>query len=125
MSHPGSSKPQPRTATRTRSRQHPTGSRLRRSHGSSRPTPTASSPVVLRLLDTTPLTSAQEQALWRMSVRERVAAMYGGRLSLAELTAWSGRRPDQVPLIGGELAYLAMREPAWCEPARPAKEQAA
>jgi hypothetical protein len=67
-----------------------------------------------------PVPAAQAAQLWQMTTSQRVDAMYVGRLSLAQLTAWSARRPDEVPLIGGEFAYIAMRDPEWCEPSRPA-----
>lgn len=51
--------------------------------------------------------------LWRMSPTERVSAMWRGELSLGECQAWSRRRPDEVPLIGGEFAYIVMRTPDW------------
>jgi hypothetical protein len=51
--------------------------------------------------------------LWRMSRAERVAAMWRGELSLAECQAWSRRRPDEVPRIGREFAYIVMRTPDW------------
>lgn len=51
--------------------------------------------------------------LWRMTRPERVAAMWRGDLSLAECLAWSRRRPDEVPLIGKEFAYIVMRTPDW------------
>ncbi len=51
--------------------------------------------------------------LWRMSAEERAAAMWRGELSLPECLAWSARHPDQVPLIGSELAYIAMHTPDW------------
>ena len=51
--------------------------------------------------------------LWRMTAAERVAAMWRGELSLAECLAWSGRRPQEVPLIGNEFAYIVMRMPDW------------
>ncbi len=51
--------------------------------------------------------------LWRMSPEERVTAMWRGELSLPECLAWSARHPEEVPLIGGEFAYIAMRTPDW------------
>ncbi len=53
--------------------------------------------------------------LWRMSADERVAAMWRGDLSLAECLAWSGRFPDEVPLIGNEFAYIVTSTPEWLD----------
>jgi hypothetical protein len=57
----------------------------------------------------------QLDALWAMSSADRVAAMWRGNLTLFQLTRWSSRRPDEVPLIGGEFAYIVMRTPEWAE----------
>ncbi len=53
----------------------------------------------------------QEDALWRMSVDERVAAMYAGRLSWHQLTRWSSRHPEEVPELNAEFWFLAIRTP--------------
>ncbi len=55
-------------------------------------------------------------ALWAMTPAERIDAMWNGCLTLSQLTEWSGRRPDEVPRLGGELAYIVMRTPGWDEP---------
>jgi hypothetical protein len=61
--------------------------------------------------------SAEDSAaLWTMTPAERIEAMWAGRLTLSQLTEWSGRRPDEVPRLGGELAYIVMRTPEWDEP---------
>ena len=61
--------------------------------------------------------SAEDSAaLWAMTPAERIEAMWAGRLTLSQLTEWSGRRPDEVPRLGGELAYIVMRTPEWDEP---------
>ena len=57
----------------------------------------------------------QSEALWRMSAEERIAAMWDGRLTLHQLTQWSSRRPDEVPKIGGEFAYIVMSTADWIE----------
>jgi hypothetical protein len=67
-------------------------------------------------------TPAQEAQLWAMSPAERIAAMNEGRLSLTQLTAWSARRPSEVPLIGGEFAYIAMYDPEYCERAEGSRQ---
>lgn len=51
--------------------------------------------------------------LWRMTRAERIAATWRGDLSLAECLAWSRRLPDEVPLIGKEIAYIVMHTPDW------------
>lgn len=69
----------------------------------------------------TPLTVANDPsettALWAMSVDQRVEAMWTGTLTLSQLCAWSSRRPAEVPLLGGEFAWIIMRTPEWDEPA--------
>jgi hypothetical protein len=55
----------------------------------------------------------EPHALWSMSPGERVAAMWRGQLSLHQLCHWSARKPDEVPLLGGEFAWIAMRTPDW------------
>ncbi|MGA2928441.1 MAG: hypothetical protein ABSG43_21095 [Solirubrobacteraceae bacterium] len=61
--------------------------------------------------------SAEDSAaLWAMTPAQRIEAMWAGRLTLSQLTEWSGRRPDEVPTLGGELAYIVMRTPEWDEP---------
>lgn len=49
--------------------------------------------------------------LWVMSPAERVAAMHRGELSLDQLAAWSRARPDEVPLVNGEFAWIALSMP--------------
>jgi hypothetical protein len=61
--------------------------------------------------------SAEDSAaLWAMTPAERIEAMWAGRLTLSQLTEWSSQRPDEVPRLGGELAYIVMRTPEWDEP---------
>ena len=67
-----------------------------------------------------PLGEAREEqlaALWAMSPAERVAAMWRGDLTLYQLTRWSSRAQHEVPLLGGEFAWIVMRTPEWDEPA--------
>jgi hypothetical protein len=59
--------------------------------------------------------STQSQALWRMTPEERERAMWAGELTFAQLREWSSLRPDEVPKIGGELAWIAMKTPDWAE----------
>jgi hypothetical protein len=53
--------------------------------------------------------------LWTMSRAERVAAMWRGELTIRQLCQWSSRAQHEVPLLGGELAWIAMRTPEWAE----------
>lgn len=65
-----------------------------------------------------PIDDAREQqldALWAMSSTERVAAMWRGYLTLYQLSRWSSRAQDEVPLLGGEFAWIVMRTPEWAE----------
>jgi hypothetical protein len=67
-----------------------------------------------------PLGEAREQqlaALWAMSPAERIAAMWRGDLTLYQLTRWSSRAQHEVPLLGGEFAWIVMRTPEWAEAA--------
>jgi hypothetical protein len=63
--------------------------------------------------------SRQQQlaALWAMRPAERVAAMWRGDLTLYQLTRWSSCAAHEVPLLGGEFAYIVMRTPEWAEAA--------
>ena len=56
-----------------------------------------------------------DRDLWRMSRDERIRAMWAGELTLAQLCEWSSRRPSEVPRIGTEFAWIAMRTPEWAE----------
>jgi hypothetical protein len=59
----------------------------------------------------------QLDALWAMSSTERVAAMWRGDLTLYQLSRWSSRAQHEVPLLGGEFAWIVMRTPEWAEAA--------
>ena len=63
--------------------------------------------------------SAEEEylALWAMSRSERIAAMWRSKLTMRQLSKWSSRAPDEVPLLGGDFAWIAMRTPEWAEAA--------
>lgn len=61
----------------------------------------------------------QLQALWAMTAAQRVAAMWRGQLTRYQLSKWTSRAPHEVPLLGGEFAWIAMRTPEWAEPSRP------
>jgi hypothetical protein len=55
------------------------------------------------------------ERLWAMTRAERVAAMWRSQLTLQELAHWSSHAPHEVPLLGGEFAWIAMRTPDWAE----------
>jgi hypothetical protein len=55
------------------------------------------------------------RSLWQMNVAERIAAMRRGELTYEQLAAWGARHPDQVPLLDGELEWIAARTPEACE----------
>lgn len=54
-------------------------------------------------------------SLWRMTAAERVAAMWRRELTPLQLLRWSSRRPQEVPLLGGEVAWIVMDTPEWAE----------
>ena len=65
-----------------------------------------------------PIGEARDQqldALWAMSAAERVAALWRGDLTLYQLSRWSSRAQHEVPLLGGEFAWIVMRTPEWAE----------
>jgi hypothetical protein len=55
------------------------------------------------------------RALWAMTRGERIAAMWRGELSLRQLCQWSSRAQHEVPLLGGEFAWIVMRTADWAE----------
>ena len=67
-----------------------------------------------------PLGETREQqldALWAMTPAERIGAMWRGDLTLYQLARWSSRAQHEVPLLGGEFAWIVMRTPEWAEAA--------
>jgi hypothetical protein len=68
-----------------------------------------------RFLGVPPSTRERREWLWRMTVKQRVAAMYAGELSLADCLAWAARFPDEPPTISGEWAFIAIRTPEVAE----------
>lgn len=58
-----------------------------------------------------PTRDEQSQRLWEMSAAERLAAMYRSELSLFQCLQWAARRPQEVPLINDEFAFIAIRTP--------------
>jgi len=61
------------------------------------------------------ITEGESDALWAMTPFERTEAMWNGALTLFQLREWSARAPRQVPILGGEFAWLMMRTPEYCE----------
>jgi hypothetical protein len=55
------------------------------------------------------------RALWAMTRDERIAAMWRGELTTRQLCQWSSRAQHEIPLPGGEFAWIAMRTPDWAE----------
>jgi len=55
------------------------------------------------------------EALWAMTRAERIAAMWRSELTRLQLSKWSSRAPHEVPLLGDEFAWIAMRTPEWAE----------
>jgi hypothetical protein len=65
--------------------------------------------------------AADEAELWAMTVAQRIDLMWAGLLTGTQLTAWSGRYPQQVPCLGGELAYLVMHTDEFLEDRAPTR----
>jgi hypothetical protein len=53
------------------------------------------------------------RAPWAMTRDERIAAMWRGELTTRQLCQWSSRAQHEVPLLGGEFAWIVMRTPEW------------
>ena len=51
------------------------------------------------------------RSLWAMSRGGRIAAMWRGELTTRQLCQWSSRAQHEVPLLGGEFAWIVMRTP--------------
>ena len=64
------------------------------------------------------------RALWAMTRAERIAATWRGELTTRQLCQWSSRAQHEVPLLGGEFAWIAMRTPEWAEATDRAKRAA-
>jgi hypothetical protein len=77
---------------------------------------TASVPPTARPASRQARTAEDEiEALWAMTRAERVAAMWRSELTRLQLSKWSSRAPHEVPLLGDEFAWIAMRTPEWAE----------
>lgn len=50
---------------------------------------------------------AERLAAWGES--RRLAEFRAGRLSRSELFVWAARYPDEVPMVNGELPWIACR----------------
>jgi hypothetical protein len=62
------------------------------------------------------LDSCEEfRALWEMTREERIEAMWRSQLTIRQLCQWSSRAQHEVPLLGGEFAWIAMCTPEWAE----------
>jgi hypothetical protein len=46
--------------------------------------------------------------LERMGYERRLAAYRAGRLTRRQRTVWAARFPDEVPLVNGELEWIAL-----------------
>jgi len=51
-----------------------------------------------------------------MTRDQRIAAMWRGELSTRQLCQWSSRAQHEIPLLGGEFAWIVIRTPDWAEP---------
>ena len=80
-------------------------------------TPTVSRTALALNIPVDEARQLQLDALWAMSPAQRVAAMWRGDLTLFQLTRWSSRAQHEVPLLGGEFAWIVMRTPEWAEAA--------
>ena len=69
----------------------------------------------LPVLPVDPTRAELQEALWRMTAAERVAAMYRGDLTLSQCLAWAARYPDEVPTLNGEWWFIAIRTPEVAE----------
>jgi hypothetical protein len=50
-----------------------------------------------------------------MTVEQRIAAMRRGELTREQLAAWTGRSPEQVPMLNGDFEWIAIHTPEICE----------
>jgi hypothetical protein len=130
MRHPSSTKTHTTTRTTAR-RRGPAGRTDQRRHTAS-PPPASAAPTMkpdktlrpLAALSGGRATPPERAKVDTMTHDHRVTAMHQGQLSLRQLAYWSGRRGDEVPLIGGEFAYIAMYDAEYCESAQPVGETA-
>lgn len=62
-----------------------------------------------------PVVRDELEDLWAMSPAQRVAAMWRGELTRRQLSKWTSGAQHEVPLLGGEFAWIAMWTPEWAE----------
>ena len=72
-------------------------------------------PLMARTLAAIKTREDEMRFLWSMTAAEREAAMWRGELTMDQLCAWAQRAPDEVPLINGEFAFIAMFTPEVAE----------
>ena len=77
------------------------------------PHASATTPMVAQALQAAEARRARHAHVWRMTAAERVAAMYRGELTLGDCLHWAARAPHEVPLLGGEYAFIAIRTPEY------------
>lgn len=53
----------------------------------------------------------RSKTLWQMTAQQRVSAMRRGELSWSQLWEWAKQRPAAVPLLNGELEFIALLTP--------------
>jgi hypothetical protein len=80
------------------------------------PTPNFANAMMEQLAAHRATRAERSRTLWAMSAAEREAAMWRGELTNAQLWEWARRRPDEVPLINGEWAFIAALTPEVAEP---------
>jgi len=68
-----------------------------------------------RLRDERERRERQSRQLWAMSPAQREAAMWRGELTVGQLREWYARAPREVPLLNGELPWIAVSTPEWAE----------
>ncbi len=83
------------------------------------PTPNFADAMMERLAAHKAGRAEHSRALWRMSAKEREAAMWRGELTGAQLSEWARRAPHEVPLIDGEWAFIAALTPEIADAAQP------
>ncbi len=57
----------------------------------------------------------QAEALWKMTAKQRQMAMWHDELTVTQLYMWAKAKPEEVPLINGEWAFIAAKTPEVAE----------
>lgn len=78
---------------------------------------TAPHPFAARRAVHIEISAEDKAALWAMSRDQRITAMWAGELTHGQLLEWTHLHPDQIPSLGGELAWLMMFTPEFAEAA--------